>query len=450
MARDESATQRPAEPTASPRGRLFGGLFDWGARARRRDPAALARALLSERGEAAGAALATELLDAYAALPAARRLEFLRTLARDFGAERERLQRALQRYGAEPSPRTEQALHAAAEPQRQELIRRLNRAPGGTARLLAMREDVLRALDQEADLAVLDADFRHLFGSWFNPGFLELKRIDWHTPALILEKLIRYEAVHEITSWDDLRRRIDPPDRRCFAFFHPVLADEPLIFVEVALTRDMPATIAPLLAAEREPLAARAATTAVFYSISNCQLGLRGVPLGNFLIKQVVEKLKRELPNLRQFVTLSPVPEFRPWLERLRRDERSELLSPQHRDALQALDRDGWQRDAAAARKLRPLLTALVAEYLVRTREGGRVPDPVARFHLNNGARLERINWMGDPSAKGIAQAAGFMVNYLYDLRQIEQNHERFVKAAEVVASRAVERLLMKQKNALR
>ncbi|MCS6944155.1 MAG: malonyl-CoA decarboxylase [Sutterellaceae bacterium] len=425
-------------------GRVLSSFLGWASRTRRHDLVAQARALLSERGEASGTALAAELLAHYDALDTAQRIAFLKRLALEFGADRQRLQQALERYRQDASPRHELALHAAAEPLRQELIRRLNRAPGGTGRLLAMRADLLRALDREPDLALLDADFRHLFSSWFNPGFLVLKRIDWDTPALILEKIIRYEAVHEITSWDDLRRRIDPEDRRCFAFFHPVVAGEPLIFVEVALTTEMPAAIAPLLATERRPLPARRATTAVFYSISNCQLGLRGVPLGNFLIKRVVEELKRELPNLRQFVTLSPVPEFMAWLARQRHDPQALALSASDRAVLAALDSGGaWQRDAAVVRRLRPVLTAAIAYYLLRARDAtGRVPDPVARFHLNNGARLERINWLADPSPKGMAQAAGFMVNYFYDLRQIEENHEKFVKDGTVAASRAVQRLL--------
>lgn len=426
--------------SGSARGGVLSNLLGWVGRARRKDLAVLARALLSERGEASGVALATELLGAYEALEESQRVTFLKSLVQQFGADRERLGRALERHLAEPSPRNEVALHAAAEPRRQELIRRLNLAPGGTGRLLAMRADLLHALDRDAELAIVDADFRHLFSSWFNPGFLVLKRIDWNTPALILEKIIRYEAVHEISSWDDLRRRIDPEDRRCFAFFHPVLAGEPLIFVEAALTVDIPAAIAPLLAEKRKVVAARAATTAVFYSISNCQAGLRGVPLGNFLIKRVVEELKRDLPNLRHFVTLSPVPEFMAWLRR--RHQQGEAAALRAED-IAALDSADWHRDPTLVRKLRPALTAAIAEYFLRARDaGGRVLDPVARFHLNNGARLERINWLADLSPKGLAQSAGFMVNYLYDLRRIEENHERFVKAGEVAASRAVQRLL--------
>ncbi len=205
-------------------------------------------------------------------------------------------------------------MHAASEPRRQELFRRLNLAPGGTAALVRMREQLIDALDHRDDLAAVDDDFVHLFSSWFNRGFLVLRRIDWSTPAIVLEKIIRYEAVHEIRDWDDLRRRIDPPDRRCYAFFHPALVDEPLIFVEVALTRDIPAAIAPILAAEREVMDADKTRTAVFYSISNCQRGLAGVSFGNFLIKQVVEEICREMPKLSTFVTLSPVPNFAVWL----------------------------------------------------------------------------------------------------------------------------------------
>jgi malonyl-CoA decarboxylase len=249
--------------------------------------------------------------------------------------------------------------------------------------------------------------------------------------------------VHEITSWDDLRRRIDPEDRRCFAFFHPQLPDEPLIFVEVALVRAPPEAIAPLLAPSRKPIAAQRANVAAFYSISNCQDGLRGVALGNFLIKQVVEELKRELPGLRGFVTLSPVPGFMTWLRRERATRTSSWLADGERETLALLDTVDWQNDAATVRTLRPLLSAAVAEYLLRARDRkGRPLDPVARFHLNNGARLERINWLGDVSDKGLVQGAGFMVNYLYDPFQIERNHEAFAREGRVIASRAVQKAL--------
>ena len=433
----------PAAPTQPG---FIGNLMRLVGRTDTRDLVKLADALLSERGEASGVALAGELLAGYGTLTTEERIDFLLKLASRFGADRARLERAIDRYRAEPSAANGVALHVAAESRRQELLRRLNLAPGGTERLVRMREDVLTAAVVHPELEPVDADFQHLFGSWFNRGFLELKRIDWNMPALVLERIIRYEAVHEITSWDELRRRIDPPDRRCFAFFHPQLPGEPLIFVEVALARDIPEAIAPLLAADRRPIAARRATTAVFYSISNCQDGLRGVPLGNFLIKQVVDLLKRELPGLRSFVTLSPVPGFMGWLRRERSARASTWLTEQDRQTIAAIDEPGWTQAPAKVRALRPVLTAALAEYLLRARDSkGRPIDPVARFHLNNGARLERVNWLGDLSDKGMQQAAGFMVNYLYDIAQIERNHEAFAREGRVIATRTVERALRPQ-----
>ena len=437
---------RSAPPASASSAGLIDKMMRLVGRPNAPDLAELAEALLSERGEASGVALAGELLAAYGSHHMEARVDFLLKLASRFDADRARLERAIDRYRNDPSTANGVALHTAAEPRRQELIRRLNLAPGGTERLVRMREDVLEASVVHPELETVDADFQHLFSSWFNRGFLELKRIDWNTPAVVLERIIRYEAVHEITSWDDLRRRIDPEDRRCFAFFHPALAGEPLIFVEVALAREIPAAIAPLLAAERRAIAAQRATTAVFYSISNCQEGLRGVPLGNFLIKQVVDELKRELPDLRSFVTLSPVPGFVGWLRRARTDATLTWLSDDDRRTLAEIDDSGWQETAVKTRALRPLLTASLAEYLLRARgRGGRPVDPVARFHLNNGARLERLNWLGDVSAKGLAQGAGFMVNYLYDVGQIERNHEAFAREGRVIAARAVQKALRSQ-----
>jgi malonyl-CoA decarboxylase len=401
----------------------------------------LAEALISERGEASGVALAAELLSAYEALKPEDRLRFLQLLSDRFGPDAARLQGAIERYQANPGPAAAAALHAAAEARRQEVIRRLNLAPHGTASLVRMREDELGNLNRFPELELLDADFVHLFSSWFNRGFLVLRRIDWATPAHILEKIIRYEAVHEIASWEDLRRRIQPPDRRCFAFFHPALDDEPLIFVEVALTDKIPASIGDVLAEERRPIETQRATTAVFYSISNCQEGLKGVSFGNFLIKQVVEELKRDVPSLRTFVTLSPVPGFMRWLQAERANEKSTHLKD--KAALAALDRPDWARDSAAAAKLKPVLLAALARYFFTVRtSSGKVLDPVARFHLGNGARLEQFDWLGDPSPKGLAQSAGLMVNYLYDPKRIEQNHENFVKLGKIAASGSLRRLL--------
>jgi malonyl-CoA decarboxylase len=302
-----------------------------------------------------------------------------------------------------------------------------------------MREDLLKQLRANPGLKVVDRDFVHLLNSWFNRGFLVLRRIDWSSPAVVLEKIIRYEAVHQIRGWDDLRGRIDPVDRRCYAFFHPALVDEPLIFVEIALTADMPGAVQPLLAPGRQPTPPEKARTAVFYSISNCQQGLAGVSFGNFLIKQVVEELRRELPQLDTFVTLSPVPGFMGWL----RAQAKSMTSEPDKQTVESLDDSEWPQDEEFAPRARALLEPLAAQYFLEARTAGNRPvDPVARFHLGNGARLERINWLGDTSEKGLAESAGVMVNYLYDLDQIEENHEAFANQGEVVASPAVRRLL--------
>ncbi len=319
------------------------------------------------------------------------------------------------------------------------MIRRLNRAPHGTSDLVAMRADLLIHMDGRKDLAAVDHDVAHLLGSWFNRGFLVLRRIDWSTPANILEQIIRYEAVHEIRDWDDLRRRIDPADRRCYAFFHPALADAPLIFVEVALTATIPNAIAPLLAVDRQPVAIDRARTAVFYSISNTQRGLGGISFGNFLIKQVVEELRRELPKLDTFVTLSPVPNFMQWLTQAN----DVPVTEEERELLKQLDDPRWFEHEEVAAQLRSVVEPLAAHYFLRARNPkGRVIDTVARFHLGNGARLERIDWLGDLSAKGMRESAGIMVNYLYRLDDIEENHEAYANDGEVVASSAVKKLL--------
>ena len=399
----------------------------------------LCEALLSGRGEASGTAMAREVLDRYHDLDATGRLAFFEALARDFGPDRLRLVKAIEAWQAQPGDGNGSRLHFASEPRRQELIRRLNRAPGGTGDLVAMRADLLGFLDGRKDLAAVDSDVVHLLGSWFNRGFLVLRRIDWSTPANILEQIIRHEAVHEIRDWDDLRRRIDPVDRRCYAFFHPALADAPLIFVEVALTETIPNAIAPLLAVDRKPVGIERARTAVFYSISNTQRGLGGISFGNFLIKQVVEELRRELPKLDTFVTLSPVPGFMPWVTQAN----DVPLSDEDRALLKRLDDPHWVEHAEFAEQLRGVLEPLAAWYFLKARNPkGRVIDSVARFHLGNGARLERIDWLGDLSPKGLRESAGIMVNYLYRLDDIEKNHEAYANDGEVVASSAVKRLL--------
>src|ERR1700733_727005 len=399
----------------------------------------LCEALLSSRGEASGTAMAREVLDRYRHLDDASRLAFFEALVRNYGPDRERLAAAIENWRAQPSDEDANDLHFASEPRRQELIRRLNLAPGGTSELVAMRADLLSAMNGHRDLAALDRDVAHLLTSWFNRGFLVLRKIDWSTPANILEQIIRYEAVHEIRDWNDLRRRIDPADRRCYAFFHPALVDEPLIFVEVALTESIPSAIAPLLAADRQPVPIERARTAVFYSISNTQRGLGGISFGSFLIKQVAEELQRELPKLDNFVTLSPVPGFMQWLK-----QASDVpVSDEERALLAHLDNPDWPGNAELAAQLRSVVEPLAAYYFLKARTPkGRLIDSVARFHLGNGARLERIDWLGDLSPKGLRESAGIMVNYLYRLDDIEKNHEAYADRYEVAASGAVKKLL--------
>ncbi|MCV0429869.1 MAG: malonyl-CoA decarboxylase, partial [Roseibium sp.] len=304
---------------------------------------------------------------------------------------------------------------AAAEPRRQELFRRLNRVPGATGALVKMRADLLRLRNREPELEALDLDLRHLFASWFNRGFLVLRPINWESPAHILEKIIAYEAVHAIDSWEDLRRRLEPTDRRCFAFFHPSMPDEPLIFVEVALTSGTPNSVQLLLAEDRAAMPAEDADTAVFYSISNCQSGLASISFGNSLIKQVAADLSAELPGLKTFVTLSPIPGLTRWLEEKGQE---------------------WKDNAPDEMK------AEAAHYLLNAKTKIGLPfDPVARFHLGNGAIVHAVHADADVSQKGRAQSNGTMVNYLYDLTRVAQNHEQFATTQEVVATDQVQSL---------
>lgn len=407
----------------------------------------LCRALLSSRGEASGVAMARRVLDLYAGASPGERDEFFCSLADDFGPDRTKVAEAWAAYERESAPPALAALIQAVEPPRQELFRRLNFAPGGTAALLSMREDLLDRQPvgmRGSNLKSVDADLVHLFGSWFNRGFLRLRPIDWLTPADILERIIRYESVHEIMGWDDLQRRVQPADRRCFAFFHPSLPREPLIFVQVALTDRIPTMIGEVLASDRRVLPADEVTTAVFYSISNCQRGLRGISFGNFLIKQVVEELSRDLPSLDTFVTLSPAPGYGAWLAKMLADPAGSNWAAREMEPVRALlETRDWHRDGAAVAGFRETMLRLAATYYLKAKtKSGEPIDPVARFHLGNGARLERLNWVADTSAKGLREGCGLMVNYLYDRHSIEANHEAYVNAGAVVASDAVVRCL--------
>ncbi|MEZ5728662.1 MAG: malonyl-CoA decarboxylase family protein [Burkholderiaceae bacterium] len=435
------------------------------------------RQLLTQRGESNSIAIAARAIGNYRGLAPESRAAFFDVLAAEFDPDPGELLMLAERYATTRSPENLIALARAAEPPRQELLRRLNLAPEGTATIVAMRAALLARLREDERLRAVDADFQHLLSSWFNPGFLHLVKVDWRSPAYLLEKIIHYESVHEIQGWSDLRRRLEP-DRRCFAFEHPMLPDEPLIFVEVALLPEMPGAIAPLLEAPVAPDdEAGRFRVAVFYSISNCQPGLRGVSLGNFLIKRVAQHLKAEFPQLKTFCTLSPIPSLVGWLRRTESISDDRLKPAQGQALNQALaalrashgeDLGGLLDSVAEASGasapvengeepadsgapslldvLRPArvdpddaaLQRLSAYYLWQSSAAGDRPsDPVARFHLNNGARLERLNLRADRSAKGVRQSAGMMVNYLYDLDEIEGNHEKFVNG-EVAASRAV------------
>ncbi|TBW57668.1 MCD, Malonyl-CoA decarboxylase MCD [Marinobacter halodurans] len=406
------------------------------------DLVAACEELLNSDGEAASIVLASRALEIYRGLSGDEKKAFFECLARQFAADPDAIDRAYRFYRKDRSNRNLATLFEVAEPRRQELLRRLNLAQGATYELVLMRQDFLTLMKEHPDFKPLNADFVHLFGSWFNRGFLVLKRIDWNTPAAILEKIIRYEAVHKIEGWEDLRRRLDARDRRCFGFFHPAIGDEPLIFVEVALTKGLPDRIQPILANDQydieDPVLA---DSAAFFGISNCQVGLRGISFGNFLIKQVVQELKQELPNLKNFVTLSPLPMFRDWLEKTYRQDPTQL-TPEAQAALAQLDDPDWASDEARADQLNEVIRPLAARYLLKEKNSAGLPlNPVARFHLGNGAELHRINWLGDVSDHGMSQSAGLMVNYLYVIENIERNNEKFTSNGEIVCSSSVREL---------
>ncbi len=400
----------------------------------------LAHALMSERGEVSGARLACEALAAYQALGPAASAAFFDLLVKEFSPDPEVVGRCADAYRDDPSQTNLILLLQAAEPPRQELFRRLNMAPGGTGMLVEMRRQLLQGLGENPQWLGIEADLAHLLRSWFNRGFLTLQRIDWRSSALVLEKLINYEAVHEIQGWRDLRRRLQA-DRRCYAFFHPALPEEPLIFIEVALTKGMSAKVQPLLDPDSPVLDPASADCAIFYSITNCQQGLRGVSFGNFLIKQVAEDLGRELPRLKAFATLSPIPSLRSWLAVMAGASETSPWHAELASVLAKLDVPQWFEDKPLSAELQRQLAPLCAYYLLYAKQDQEPRDPAARFHLVNGARLARLNWLGDTSATGMRQSAGMMVNYVYRLAEVERNHETYARDRTVVASRRFELL---------
>ncbi len=414
------------------RGRIFRGGDD------KRDIVALCDAIFSEKGEVSGSKLAANVLAKYEELSFDEKREFFSHIVDNFDLDPDAVIASAQAYIEDRTPAHLAKLTKDAEPKRRELLRRLNQVPGATEKLVHMREDLLVMLKSEPKFASFDADFEHLFSSWFNRGFLVLKPIDWNTPANILEKIIEYEAVHAINDWDDLRRRIQPSDRRCFAFFHPAMPEEPLIFVEVALTKGLPESVTGLLAEARASIADEKIDTAVFYSISNCQKGLRGVSFGNFLIKQVVNDLTQDFSGLKNFVTLSPIPGFRKWLE----SEYGESEVTSIKEIMNSLgSEESFLIDEATQSLEKPLKILLAKYFLEAKRADGWPLDPVSRFHLGNGASLMQFNWMADISEKGLKQSAGLMVNYKYDLATVEDNHESYAREKEINTTREIKAL---------
>ena len=373
--------------------------------------------VMSKSGEISSLVYAEHLSNLIEGLDDSKFIDFFNTLLEKYDIDPNSLSKASKEYSKDKTQRNLEIISRSSEPRWVELFKRLNTVSEGTLRLVRLRERIRSLKKDNPDLAFFDASLLDLFKHWFNPSFLVLQKIDWATPANILEKIIAYEAVHEINSWGDLRARLAPEDRRCFAFFHPLIPNEPLIFVEVALSNNMPESINEVIKIDRSITLDQDINTAVFYSISNCQEGLSGISFGNFLIKNVAHQLKQEIEGLNRFTTLSPAPGFTKWLSENSIDENI------NEDAL--------------------LKEALI--YLMDSkREDGFPKDPVAKFHLGNGAILERVNLNSDLSAKGIEQSKGVMVNYLYDLDALEQNHELFFTTKKVQQSGTITSLRKK------
>jgi len=373
--------------------------------------------VMTSSGEVSSLVYAEHLLTLIEQLNNNDLVSFLKKLSEDYDIDPLALSKVSKEYSANKTQANLEKISKTSEPQWVELFRRLNTTPNGTVRLVRLRENIRSLVKDNPDIAFFNSSLLSLFKSWFNPSFLILKKIDWSTPANILEKIIEYEAVHEINSWGDLRARLAPEDRRCFAFFHPLIPDEPLIFVEVALCNKMPESINEIIKIDREITEYKDINTAVFYSISNCQDGLAGISFGNFLIKKVAHKLKQELDDLSKFVTLSPAPGFVKWLEK--------------KSLQDNLDDDN-------------LMTQAILYLTESEREDNSPNDPVAKFHLGNGAILEKINLNADPSTKGMSQSKGVMVNYLYNLELLERNHELFFKTKNVQVSDGIKSLKKK------
>ena len=423
--------------------------------------------LLEHRGEASGLALASQISSALMSLDTEQRQLFFIDLAQEFHVDETAVITASVEYQGAPTDENLALIAKAIEPRRQKLFRRINTAPDGTASLVKIRGHLVELLAKFPEFKRIDTDLKHLFISWFNKGFLELRRIDWESPASVLEKLIAYEAVHEINGWDDLRGRLNT-DRRCYAFFHPSMPNDPLVFVEIALTKGVANDISEVLSADRVLSNPTSADTVVFYSISNCHPGLAGISFGNFLLKHVVEELHGEFPQIKTFVTLSPVPGFTNWLQSidmpaLLDTKGVQLLSPEHKSSVESFIEKFFTHKAELKAKqisdeefveavlellnsegsyLKSAMLKLCAHYLVMVRQGRLATDPVARFHIGNGASLHQLNWKADLSLSGLKQSAGIMVNYLYDRNSIEFNHDDYFDKQKIAVSKGVRKML--------
>ena len=400
----------------------------------------LCKTLLDLKGEASSIALAEEILSAYSHFNGDEKIEFFQFLEHGLAADPDKVQSSINKFQEHPSQDSIQAIHKASESPRLELFRALNMASMGTQSLIAMREDILGTLRDNPGFSAVDNDLLYLFRAWFNRGFLDIRRIDWETPAVVLEKLIEYESVHEIKGWPDLRRRLQE-DRRCFGFFHPVMPYEPLIFVEVALTNEISSNVLELLEEEVNSSSISSYNTAIFYSINNCLEGLRGVSFGNLLIKQVVEQLEREISSIKTYSTLSPIPKFAAWLKSDVQDLELEFLNETNKEQIRGLLIKPTT-DKMQDPELKGTLLSLCAYYLLKVKSRDKPSCPVARFHLGNGATLGKINWLADESENGMTQSVGMMVNYIYDKNTLAHNHERYEQDNSVVCSADVKQLL--------
>lgn len=395
--------------------------------------------LISHKGVASGVALAREVVYRYQSLKTKDKLAFLLEINKKFCPDLKKIKEAADDFSLAPDEESLRNLSITMESNRRKLFSRMNMAPNGTPAIVDLRQDLLGFMRDHPELKELDEDLKQLLTSWFNPGFLTLRRIDWDTEASILEKIIQYEAVHSIENWNDLKQRL-VADRRCFAYFHPALEDEPLIFVEVALTKGVASSVQAIF--KHNGPGREEANTAIFYSINNCQQGLRQIPLGNFLIKRVVAELEQELPSIKTYCTLSPVTGFAKWLRNELESDEREVFTKKEKEILGLVEQQNWDRDKERCDVLQKPLLKACAHYLVNLKRNGRPINAVARFHFGNGASLHRINWMGDTSNNGIAEYLGLLVNYLYDPKSIESNHESYVQQGKLAISKSIRSLL--------